>query len=249
MNADSTKYARTVATIAGAALFSAATSSARPALRAADEIAVDVRVAGSGPPSRCPTASASSVARTIAAPTRTPAPITVCQMSTSASTSSSTKQRRADPVSRGSIRIASEGPQRRTPCPARAAAAAPRTPGARFRADRSSPRRRSTRLRPTIHSGIDTIARDGQCDLQRRRKRSMAARAERAPQRHGRAWRDGHQHHADLDVARQVEDARDDPDDARDATSTENNAFSTSAGRLARPSGTRRRRWRGRGRT
>jgi hypothetical protein len=66
--------------IAGDAALSAATSNARPGLRAAVEIAVEVRVAGSGPPNKCPTRSASIVTSTIARLTRRPAPTTTCQM-------------------------------------------------------------------------------------------------------------------------------------------------------------------------
>jgi hypothetical protein len=59
--------------IPGGAAFTAATKSARPGLRAALVMATAVRVAGSGPPSRWPTARAPAVISVAAIITRKPA--------------------------------------------------------------------------------------------------------------------------------------------------------------------------------
>ena len=76
MTIDTTKYASTVAAMAGFDAFSARTRKASPGFRAALAMAVATRVAGSGPPSRCPTVSAKRVTTTIAIVTRQPAPTT-----------------------------------------------------------------------------------------------------------------------------------------------------------------------------
>ena len=83
---------------AGAAALSVATSSASPGLRAALEMPVAVRVAGAGPPRRCPVVTARAVTVMMASVTRIPAPITTSQMSISASTSKHDQQHARHPA-------------------------------------------------------------------------------------------------------------------------------------------------------
>ena len=188
--------------MAGGAPLSVATRRARPGLRAALQMAVAVRVAGCGPPSRCPTARASAVVVAMAAATRHPAPTTGRQMLTS---------------TRRSRTISSTPPSRRSRGSSHAAARGVEPSHDHAEREREQLRHENLpRKLEWIAHGSGTVifvehpdeerhrhhGEDHHRDLQRGREGAVSARIERSAQRHRRAGRDRHQHDADFRRAR-----------------------------------------------